>query len=81
MPGGTLTPGSPADVTIFAERRWTVDARRFHSRGKNTPFDGATFPRRALVTIVDGDVVYADERVTPRRMSAESNPLPIEVNR
>jgi dihydroorotase len=66
LPGGSLAVGSVADVTIFADRPWTVDARLFHSRGKNTPFDGATFGRRALVTIVDGAVVYEHGRVMPR---------------
>jgi dihydroorotase len=64
--GGTLAVGSPGDVTVFAERSWTVDARAFHSKGKNTPFDGATFPRRAIATIVGGAVVYEHGRVMPR---------------
>ncbi|MFN2460437.1 MAG: dihydroorotase [Candidatus Velthaea sp.] len=64
--GGTLAPGSAGDVTIFAERSWTVDARLFHSRGKNTPFDGAAFTRRAVATIVGGCVVFEHGRVVPR---------------
>jgi dihydroorotase len=66
VPGGTLAVGSAADLTIFAERPWTVDARLFHSKGKNTPFDGVTFSRRAIATIVDGFVVYEHGRVLPR---------------
>jgi dihydroorotase len=66
VPGGTLEPGSPGDVTVFAERPWTVDARRFHSRGKNTPFDGQRFARRAIATIVGGHVVYEHDRVARR---------------
>ena len=57
MNGGTLRVGSPADVTIFADRPWRVQAARFRSLGKNTPFDGATFPRQAIATIVGGVVV------------------------
>lgn len=64
--GGTLAIGGVADITIFADRAWTVDARLFHSKGKNTPFDGAKFPRRAVVTIVDGFVVYEHGRVMHR---------------
>ena len=60
VPGGSLAVGSPADVTVFAERSWTVDANAFHSLGKNTPFDGATFPRRAIATIVGGRIVMRD---------------------
>ncbi|GAC1409268.1 MAG: dihydroorotase [Candidatus Velthaea sp.] len=66
VPGGSLAVGSVGDVTVFADRPWTVDARLFHSKGKNTPFDGATFPRRAVTTIVDGYVVFEHGRVMPR---------------
>jgi dihydroorotase len=58
--GGTLRPGSPGDVTIFAGRPWRVDAKRFYSKGKNTPFDGRTFERRAVGTIVGGRIVMRD---------------------
>jgi dihydroorotase len=66
VPGGTLAVGSCADVTVFADRTWTVDARLFRSRGKNTPFDGMTLPRRAIATIVEGAVVFEHGRVLPR---------------
>jgi dihydroorotase len=58
VPGGTLAVGSRADVTIFAERPWRVDARRFASLGKCTPFDGMTLPRQVLATIVGGALRY-----------------------
>ncbi|MGA8841905.1 MAG: dihydroorotase, partial [Candidatus Aquilonibacter sp.] len=54
--GGTLGIGSPADITIFADRAWTVDASTFASKGKSTPFDGQTLPRRAIATIVGGEL-------------------------
>jgi dihydroorotase len=63
VPGGTLKAGSPADVTIFADRQWTVDPSRFYSKGKSTPFAGLTLPRRAIGTIVGGSVVMQDGRV------------------
>jgi dihydroorotase len=66
VPGGTLGVGSPGDVTVFAERAWTVDARLFLSKGKNTPFDRMELPRRALATVVDGAVVFEHGRVLPR---------------
>ena len=58
VPGGTLKIGSPADITIFADREWQVDARQFYSKGKSTPFDGMTLPRRAVATIVGGRLMY-----------------------
>jgi dihydroorotase len=81
VPGGTLAPGSPADLTIFADRRWTVDARTFFSKGKNTPFNGAVFTRRAVATIVDGALVYDGATVTPRRPAALPLLLSTEVAR
>jgi dihydroorotase len=56
--GGTLAVGSPADVTIFADRAWRVDPSRFASKGTVTPFAGHTLPRRAIATIVGGDVRF-----------------------
>jgi dihydroorotase len=58
VPGGTLAKGSIADVTIFADRPWRVEPERFASKGKCTPFAGKTLPRRALATIVGGEVFY-----------------------
>ena len=60
--GGTLAIGSRADVTIFGERSWTVDARSFYSKGKNTPFDGFTFARRVVATVVGGRLAYQADR-------------------
>jgi dihydroorotase len=57
VPGGSLRVGSPADITVFADRSWTCDPARFRSLGKNTPFAGMSFPRQAVATIVGGRVV------------------------
>jgi dihydroorotase len=66
VPGGTLDVGRPGDVTVFADRAWTVDARLFRSKGKNTPFDGMVLPRRPVATVVEGAVVFEHGRVLPR---------------
>jgi dihydroorotase len=58
--GGTLAAGVPADVTIFADRPWTVDPAQFRSKGKSTPFAGMTLPRRVIATIVGGNLVYCE---------------------
>jgi dihydroorotase len=58
VPGGTLAVGAIADVTIFADRAWRVDPARFFSRGRTTPFAGATLPRRVLATIVGGAIAF-----------------------
>jgi dihydroorotase len=59
LPGGTLAPGAPADVTISdPTAQWTVDPTRFYSRSRNTPFSGRRLTGRADVTIVRGQIVY-----------------------
>jgi dihydroorotase len=58
--GGTLRVGAQADITVFGDREWTVDATRFYSLGRNTPFDGWRLPRRAIATIVGGRVIMRD---------------------
>jgi dihydroorotase len=59
LPGGTLEPGSPADVTVFdAKERWTVDPRAFRSKSRNTPFAGWELEGRPRLTIVGGRVVF-----------------------
>lgn len=59
LPGGSLRPGSTADVTVFDPRaRWKVDSTRFRSKGRNTPYNGMTLVGRPTCTIVAGSVVY-----------------------
>lgn len=56
---GTLTPGKAADVTVIDPNvTWTVDATKFVSKGRNTPFDGVELTGRAVMTIVGGEVVH-----------------------
>jgi len=63
LPGGTLAPGSPADLTLLdlAKRR-AVDPGRFESRSRNTPFAGWTLRGWPAMTIVGGRVVWQDGR-------------------
>ncbi|HEY8105887.1 MAG TPA: dihydroorotase [Gemmatimonadales bacterium] len=59
LPGGTLAPGSPADVTVFDPAvEWVVRPQEFFSRSRNTPFTGRRLTGRASVTIVRGQVVF-----------------------
>lgn len=58
VPGGTLAPGSPGDLTLFhPSRSATVRAARFRSKASNTPFEGWKLRGRAVVTIVGGRVL------------------------
>jgi dihydroorotase len=57
---GTLAPHAIADLTLIDPRRpWKVDARKFHSLSRNTPFDGWDLPARATHTIVAGRLVWS----------------------
>ncbi|HYX20732.1 MAG TPA: dihydroorotase [Thermoanaerobaculia bacterium] len=59
LPGGTLAPGSPADLTLFdPEARWKVDPDRFVSKGRSTPFAGWELAGAPAATIVGGAVVW-----------------------
>jgi dihydroorotase len=61
LPGGSLRRGSPADVTVFApDEEWTVDPKRFRSKGRNTPYTGKTLRGRVRATIVAGRVAHRD---------------------
>jgi dihydroorotase len=62
LPGGTLRRGSPADVTVFDPgESWVVEAARFRSKGRNTPYEGQTLRGRARRTIVGGRTVFGGE--------------------
>src|SRR5690606_16167035 len=62
LPGGTLKPGSPGDVTLFdADAEWEVDPARFLSLSRNTPFTGRTLRGRPVRTIVEGVTVWQHE--------------------
>jgi dihydroorotase len=59
LPGGSLAPGAPADVTILdPAAEWTVDPARFASRSRNTPFGGWAVTGRPWKTVVGGGVVW-----------------------
>jgi dihydroorotase len=58
LPGGSLAPGAPADVTILdLERKTTVDPARFRSKSRNTPFAGWMLTGAPWLTIVGGKAV------------------------
>jgi dihydroorotase len=62
LPLGTLAPGAAADITVVdPTRRWTVEAARFHSKARNTPFEGMHLQGQAMATIVGGRVVWRKE--------------------
>ncbi len=68
LPYGSLSVGAPADVVVFdPQQRWTVNLKSLHSKSKNTPFAGKEMKGKAVLTLVDGRVVYDG-----RKASSES---------
>ncbi len=60
---GTLAPGAPADITLIDPKSaWKVEADKFYSLSRNTPFNGWDLPARATHTIVNGRVVWSLEK-------------------
>ncbi len=59
LPGGSLRPGSIADLTIIdPDREWTVSEDTIVSRSKNTPLLGATLRGQAILTMVEGEIRF-----------------------
>jgi dihydroorotase len=64
VPGGSLSEGAPADISILApDLDVTITASRMRSRSKNTPFDGWRLRGGVAATIVGGRAVYVNEAV------------------
>jgi dihydroorotase len=61
LDGGTLREGSRADVTVIdPETVWTVDAGKFRSKGRNTPYNGWTLKGKGVLTICGGRIVFRE---------------------
>jgi dihydroorotase len=64
VPGGSLTEGAPADLTILApDLPVTIVAAHMRSKSRNTPFDGWQLTGGVAATIVGGRVVYANDAI------------------
>jgi dihydroorotase len=63
LPGGTLSAGAAADITLVdPDAAWKVEAKHFFSKARNTPFEGFTLKGLACCTILDGRVVFERSR-------------------
>jgi len=64
VPGGTLRPERPADITIIAlSAKVTVDLSKSRSRSRNSPFGGWTLKGGVVATIVGGKTVYVNDEI------------------
>ena len=61
LPGGKIAEGEVADIAVLdTHRLWTIDPNNFRSLGRATPFAGWGVTAAVAMTIVDGEIVYAD---------------------
>jgi dihydroorotase len=62
LPGGSLSEGAAADITVLApDLPVKIEAARLRSRSKNTPFDGWQLRGGVAATIVGGRTVFVSE--------------------
>jgi dihydroorotase len=60
VPGGNLEIGGPADFTVIDPNlEWTVRTDELRSLSKNSPFIGRKLQGKAVMTIVDGRIVFS----------------------
>ena len=75
LDGGTLRPGSVADVTLLdMERTVTVDSTTFRSLGRSTPFDGWKLRGAAVGTFLSGHRVELAESVEVEAIDLDAPP-------
>jgi dihydroorotase len=61
LPGGHITPGASATITIFdPESSWTLDETTNYSKSRNSPWWGSPLQGRAWCVVVDGTIKVAD---------------------
>jgi dihydroorotase len=61
VPGGTISEGAPADITIIApDLKVKIEAAKLRSRSKNTPFDGWELRGGVAATLVGGRPLYVN---------------------
>lgn len=60
---GKLAPGYDADmILVDIDHKQKIEKEKFLSKGKNTPFDGWEVYGNIVTTIVNGTIVYKEER-------------------
>lgn len=65
LPCGVLEVGAAADIAVIdLDEVWTVDAKRFYTRGSHSPFVGRTLKGKAVATFVDGKMVMKNGEIT-----------------
>lgn len=59
MNKGRITPGVEGDIVLLdLDKNIVVNSNDFHSKGKNTPFEGMEFYGEVQMTIKEGRILY-----------------------
>ena len=67
LPGGTLAPGTEADICVFdPDEKWLYDAKAGFSKSSNSPWSGQTLQGRVRTTIVGGRIVFDHGKIVGR---------------
>ena len=60
LKAGSLSLGNEADILIFNPNlEYSIDISKFHSKSKNSPFDGWKVKGKVIHTLVRGKTVYS----------------------
>ena len=72
---GGLTVGGVADITVLAPNSTTeIDASKFRSLGRNTPFDGWSLHGSVAATMVGGRTVYVNSSLSKAEVFRDNGP-------
>jgi len=60
LKAGSLSLGNEADILIFNPNlEYSIDISKFHSKSKNSPFDGWKVKGKVIHTLVKGKIAYS----------------------
>lgn len=61
LDSGTIAVGKSADITVIDPNLdWTVDEKKFYTKGSHSPFSGRRLKGKAVLTVVDGEIIMQD---------------------
>jgi len=69
---GLIKEGYYADlVVIDLKKDWTIDASNFETKAHYSPFDGLSINGKVITTIVNGNIVYDNEKIIENNFGKE----------